>query len=239
MKLDHNEINKCQTAYFDIAPNLKKYLFLAKKDRVDFVYNTAALEGNAMTYPEVQTLLDGVTVGGHKLSDEQQILNQNRSVQLLFEMIENETFNLSKEVVCALHAEVAKEEAMVWGAFRDGGVNVGGTEYLPPKATLLDELFEDGLKELEAVENPISKAIGYFLLGAKSQFFYDGNKRTSRLVMNGILLSAGYPMLNIKAKDKVEFNSKMIEFYESDSICETLRYLVAYYVKQNSHLVKE
>jgi len=84
MKLDHNEINKCQTAYFDIAPNLKKYLFLAKKDRVDFVYNTAALEGNAMTYPEVQTLLDGVTVGGHKLSDEQQILNQNRSVQLLF-----------------------------------------------------------------------------------------------------------------------------------------------------------
>lgn len=215
MKLDHNEINQCQTTAFGITPNLKKYLFSAKKDRVDFVYNTAALEGNAMTYPEVQTLLEGITVGGHKLSDEQQILNQNRSVQLLFEMIEKGTFNLSKEVVCALHAEVAKEEVMSWGVFREG------------------------IKELEAVKNPVSKAIGYFLFGAKNQFFYDGNKRTSRLVMNGILLSCGYPMLNIKAKDKVEFNSKMIEFYESDSLCDTLRYLVAYYMKQNSHLIEE
>ena len=239
MTLDHNEINQCETTPFEIMPNIKKYLFLAKKDRVDFVYNTAALEGNAMTYPEVQTLLEGITVGGHKLSDEQQILNQNRSVQLLFEMIESGTFNLSKKVVCVLHAQVAKEEAMSWGVFRDGGVNIGGTEYYPPKSAALDELFEEGIKELELVKNPVRKAISYFLFGAKNQFFYDGNKRTSRLVMNGMLLSAGYPILNIKAKDKVEFNSKMIEFYESDSLCDTLRYLVAYYVKQNRHLVEE
>ncbi len=60
-----------------ISTLIKSLKGLDEKDKVDFIYNTSALEGKAMTYPEVETLLDGITVGGHKLSDEQQILNQN------------------------------------------------------------------------------------------------------------------------------------------------------------------
>jgi len=63
---------------------IKSLKGLDEKDKVDFIYNTSALEGNAMTYPEVETLLDGITVGGHKLSDEQQILNQNRRLWNIF-----------------------------------------------------------------------------------------------------------------------------------------------------------
>lgn len=115
---------------------------MAKKDRVDFVYNTSALEGNAMTYPEVQTLLEGITVEGHKLSDEQQILNQNRSVGLLLNMIETSTFALDKEAPCKLHVKVAQKEALSWGVFRDGNVNIGGTDYILPKFQDLHRLFE-------------------------------------------------------------------------------------------------
>ena len=41
----------------------------------EFVYDMGNLENNPFTFPEVQTLLDGITVGGHKLSDQNQILN--------------------------------------------------------------------------------------------------------------------------------------------------------------------
>jgi len=41
----------------------------------EYVWDAAVLEGNPFTYPEVQTLLDGITVGGRKISDEQQVLN--------------------------------------------------------------------------------------------------------------------------------------------------------------------
>ena len=41
----------------------------------EYVRDAAVLEGNPFTYPEVQTLLDGITVGGRKTSDEQQVLN--------------------------------------------------------------------------------------------------------------------------------------------------------------------
>ncbi len=236
MVLNSNNINAIDMSIVPFTPDKKKYLFLAKKDKVDFVYNTAALEGNAMTYPEVETLLDGITVGGHKLSDEQQILNQNRSVELLFTMLDNDTFSLSKDVLFQLHTEVAKDEALTWGLFRDGNVNIGGTDYLPPDASRLDKLFEEGVLSLNKITHPILRGLTYFLFGARSQFFYDGNKRTSRLMMNGVLLSNGYPMLNIKAKDRLEFNKQMITFYDSGDYVLTLQYLLTYYNAKNSHL---
>jgi len=50
---------------------------------------------------------------------------------------------------------------------------------------------------------------------ARNQFFYDVNKRTGRLMMNGILLSTGYPALNLSANRKLEFNELMMRFYET------------------------
>ena len=236
MIIDVNTINKIDIIDFPFSSNHEQYLFLAKKDKTDFVYNTAALEGNAMTYPEVETLLDGVTVGGHKLSDEQQILNQARSIDLLFKLLDEKKFFVNKEVLCALHTQVAKDEALHWGVFRDGNVNIGGSEYHPPQASLLDDLFNKGVAEVLELKHPVLQAISYFLFGARSQFFYDGNKRTSRLMMNGILLSSGFPMLNIKAKDKLVFNTMMLSFYDSGDYSLAAGFLLDYYISQNRHL---
>ena len=238
MKIDLDKLNSLKID-FEIKPDFEYYFFIAQKDRVDFIYNTSALEGNPLTYPEVQTLLEGITVGGHRLSDEQMILNQNRSVKLLFEMIKNKTFKLDKKTICALNEKVAFEESLKWGEFRDGNVNIAGTSYTPPSFEKLDIIFEDGVKKLKQIQNPIVKAICVFLFCAKNQFFYDGNKQTGRLMMNGVLLSSGYPALNIKAKDKLEFNSKMIEFYESDECVDIVEYLLSYYKEQNQGLRRE
>jgi hypothetical protein len=51
-----------------ITPNPKKALFLAKKQLSELVYDAVNLEGVNYTLPEVQTLLDGVTVGGFSLT---------------------------------------------------------------------------------------------------------------------------------------------------------------------------
>ncbi len=211
--------------------NLSKKLAiaLAEKERVSYVHNTAALEGNPMTYPEVQTLLEGITVGGRKLSDEQQILNQNASWSLLLDMIRNSKFNIDKETICALQFEVAKEEAIEWGKFRTAEVNIGGTNHKPPKSNELDQVFSSGITKIKEIKHPLEKALVIFLFGAINQFFFDGNKRTARLMMNGILLDNGYPILNIKAEDKLEFNRQMIDFYDSSDATNVLQYLINYY----------
>ena len=229
-------INALQSPTRSFQHNKTYALAMAKKDKIDFIYNTSALEGNAMTFPEVQTLLEGITVGGHKLGDEQQILNQNRSVNLLFEMIESNTFSICKETLTQLHAKVAQEEALSWGVFRNANVNIGGTDYIPPPAELLDDIFQKGSSALAMINDPLLRALTCFLFGARTQFFFDGNKRTSRLMMNGILLTNALPILNIKAKDKLEFNTQMIRFYDTEDYLGALEYLTHYYEQQNAHM---
>ena len=239
MRLNSQEINQIDISKLSIfKSNTELAFYLAKKDKIDFVYNTSALEGNAMTYPEVQTLLEGVTVGGHKLSDEQQILNQSKSVDYLFELIDTKSFKINIDTFTSLHAFVAKEEALKWGVFRESSVNIGGTDYEVPHADLLEDIFTTGIEEIKKIDHPIIRAVTMFLFGAKCQFFYDGNKRTSRLMMNGILIECGYPILNIKAKDRLEFNSMMVKFYDGDDITPSIEYLMNYYLKQNSHLIQ-
>ena len=230
-------LNKLNQIQVDINSNKELNFFLAKKDKIDYIFNTSALEGNAMTYPEVETLLDGTTVGGHKVSDEHMILNQNNSVKVLFDLIENNTFDLTKKTICLLHKEVAFKEALKWGEFRDTNVRIGGTEFIPPKAEILDKVYQENLDFLNNIKEPTIQALTCFLLNAKSQYFYDGNKRTARLMMNGILLSSGYPMLNIKAKDKLAFNTMMIEYYDNDDLEKAVLWLCEYYTKQISELI--
>lgn len=221
-----------------IKPDFDLALQYAQKIRTDYVYNTSALEGNTMTYSEVQTLLEGITVGGHKLSEEQQVLNQNESWTLLLDLVRKDKFNLSKENFCELHSKVAKEEALEWGKFRTKMVGIGGTEHKPPRAEELEQVFKKSVEKIQKVENSILQGFVFFLTGSLNQFFFDGNKRTSRLIMNGILLQNGYPILNILAKDKLEFNEKMIEFYDTKDGTNLLEFLIEYYLRQNEEFGK-
>jgi len=47
-----------------IKPNVQKALMLAKREVSVLVHDAVQLEGINFTLPEIQTLLDGVTVGG-------------------------------------------------------------------------------------------------------------------------------------------------------------------------------
>ena len=224
------EIDAVDSSYnTSIKPDKELALFLFKKDKIDYIYNVCSLEGNPMTFPEVQTLLDGITVGGHKIEDEQQVLNQNKSVSLLVSLIQNKEFGLNKETFCKLNKIVAEGESLKPGEFRTGQVTIGGTDYIPPKADILDELFIKGVEKISKIANPVIRSFVFFGFGSRHQFFWDGNKRTSRLMANGILLENGYTALNIKAKDALEFNKTMIEFYNSGNYNVLLSYLVPYY----------
>ena len=81
----------------DIKPNREKAIFLAKRQLPELVYDAVNLEGIHYTLPEIQTLLDGVTVGGHKRSDEIITLNQAKAWELLFDLLKKKQFTLSKK----------------------------------------------------------------------------------------------------------------------------------------------
>ena len=210
----------------DTSPEKARTVFRAKKILEGLVYDTVALEDNPFTFPEVKTLLDGITVGGHKLSDEKQVLNQAKSWKYLFGLVEKDQFELTKKIFLTLNAFVAEEEALEWGKFRTGHVSIAGTNHTPPSAESLDDIFNKGISKISQIQNQHERAIVLFLFGSLQQFFWDGNKRTSRLMMNGMLLSQGYDVINIPAAKKLEFNQKMIRFYDGLDATEMVDFLV-------------
>ena len=223
---ENNMLFKRAKSYKDINPALdeNKLILLTKKLLPDIVFNMASLEGNPFTYPEVQTLLEGITIGGHKLSDEQQVLRIKDGWNFVFQKISANEIKISKELFNSVNGIVAKDEALISGEFRVGQVRIGGTDFMPPKAEELDNIFEKELKILmERCESNVDLAFDIFLWGALNQFYYDGNKRTSRLISNLVLISSGQGVLNVKAKDRLEFNTLMVDFYnnqDGDNIYE-------------------
>jgi Fic family protein len=202
----------------NLVPNRALALQLARRDVSQLVYDAVNLEGVAMTLPEVQTILDGITVGGHKISDQNMAMNQAKAWELLFEWVKNDAFAFNLETVLSIHRIAGKDEALDWGKFRTGFVTISGSDYEPPSPDMLHDHWNALTQQLVSIEDRYDRAITAFLQMARIQFFWDVNKRTGRFMMNGILLVQGYPIINVPAKRQQEFNTLMLDFYDSNDM---------------------
>ena len=195
---------------------------LAKRDVPALVYDAVNLEGVAMTLPEVQTILDGITVGGHRISDQNMAMNQAKTWKRIFELVDLGEFSFNKETALLLHNIAGEEEG---GKFRSGYVSITGSEYEPPAPQELNDKWDDVQSLVESCEDIYDRAITAFLQMARAQFFWDVNKRTGRFMMNGILLSCGFPIINVPAKRQQEFNTLMLDFYSSNDMAPMNEFL--------------
>jgi hypothetical protein len=93
-------------------------------------------------------------------------------------------------------------------------VGISGTSYTPPiperkrAEAEMAALMAENISQTE-------KALNLFLWGTRSQLFWDGNKRTSLLAANKILVKGGCGMFTITEKDIGEFNTLLSSFYET------------------------
>lgn len=202
----------------NLIPNQPLAIQLAKRELASLVHNAVNLEGVMMTLPEVQTLLDGITIGGHKISDQNMALNQAKAWEYLFDMVKQDKFIFDKTTACQIHAIAGKEEALEWGQFRTGYVTIAGSNHEPPAPDVLDEKWLEMTKLANSHLDIYDKAICVCLQMARNQFFWDVNKRMGRFMMNGILLNSGLPIINIPAKRQAEFNQLMLDFYDTNDM---------------------
>lgn len=186
-------------------------VFLAKKMLVNNIYSNARIEGCNVTFPETETILNGVNVPNLKLDDIQCILNLRDAWKYVIATIED-SFNL--DYICKINEQVARNESLQWGTLRTGKVLISGTEYVPeiPK----EDKVNKEIKEILEIENVTMRAIKYMLYGMRSQLFWDGNKRTSMICANKILIQNGKGILMVQDKDLKEFSQVLTAYYDSN-----------------------
>src|SRR6266568_4341911 len=192
-----------------------------------FVWDAAVLEGNPFTYLEVQTLMRGFTVGGHKVSDERQVVGLAESMRMLAGLVEEGKFRLDKVTSDRLQYLIGRDEALEAGHFRgqgslDTGISVNLGEFgshIPPESgpggSNLIRIHDAGLTGILELPDPVQQGIAYFLFAALNQFYFDGNKRTGRAMMNGHLMAHGIDAISVPAARRLEFNTLMVDFYRT------------------------
>lgn len=198
---------------------VEECVFLAKRNLVDNVYHSAKLEGCNVTFPETQTILDGVNVGSVTLDDIQTILNLRDAWRFVLSTL-NTPFDL--KYICEINGYVSRNESLSWGELRTGNVGISGTDYQPalPKA---DEV-SAALERFNAA-CATERALDVFLWGCRSQLFWDGNKRTSALAANAILIRNGAGIFSVREKHLLRFNELLLGYYNTGESGAIKRFL--------------
>ena len=191
---------------------LEQNIFLAKRNLVDNIYANARMEGLNITFPETKTILEGINVPNLKIDEIQCILNLRDAWKYLINNIHAD-FNL--DFICKINELVARNESIAWGVLRQGGVQITGTDYIPE---IPDE--EDVKKQINnilQIENATERAIEYMLYGMRSQLFWDGNKRTSTICANKIMIENGCGIIKVPDNKLKDFTILLSEFYSTNN----------------------
>lgn len=199
---------------------LEQNIFLAKRNLVDNVYANAKMDGINITFPQTKTILDGVNVPNLKIDEIQCVLNLRDAWKFVIANIDEE-FNT--EFICKINEYVARNESLEWGKLRTGRVEITGTEYIPevPDKNKVAKEVNDILK----IENATERAITYMLYGMRSQLFWDGNKRTSTIAANKIMISNGAGIIKVPDNKLEEFNKLLTEFYNTNDMTKISKFI--------------
>ncbi len=147
-----------------------------------------------------------------------------QTTSILAGLIQEDKFELSTSTACHLHNYVGKEDALEWGIIRSRVVSLHNISFVPPTKDL-ENIIQNGFHFLQhEVANPVERAIGVFLFMTRNQPFYDANKRTASLMMNGCLMANGYSPITVLNQNSEEFHRELGSFYESGNANNMFRF---------------
>ncbi|WP_150114405.1 hypothetical protein [Corynebacterium oculi] len=181
-------------------------------------WSTARLEGLDFTFPEVQIIMSGMTVGGHPLHD----LDEVRAIAEGWGLVvraAKEQRTVTRELVESINRTVSRTVSLDPGTFRScsdiGGE--GGTartpegNYQAPGRSELEDLW--GWWESHAPENVAERALIRVPFMARSQFFWDGNKRTAVMTSSLELVTHGFMPLTISGNRQEDWHRSLTHLF--------------------------
>ena len=197
-----------------------------QKFMLEFNYNSNHLEGNTLTYGQTELLLMfGKVDGDAKMHDLEEMKAHNVGLKMMQEEAKAKDRPLTEYFIRELHRTLLREDYEVKKQLLDGNVTtytvhagqyktrpnsvITATgerfEYASPEETpaLMTDLLDWYNKTVcEKSLSAIELASLFHYRYIRIHPFEDGNGRIARLLVNFILLRAGYPMIIVRTDDK-------------------------------------
>lgn len=193
------EFEAMRVGFKEIRNKLTKAQFedLLKRFTANFTYESNAIEGNSLTLKDVTLLLfEGITPNNKQLREINETKNAHDAHKLLFEG----KLRVNIEEVIRIHKLIVKnmDISTGWKKLPNFLVmrNVKTTEPEHVESEMR-KLFEFYMK-VKQKWHPLKIAANMHAKFEKIHPFEDGNGRVGRILLNSILIDAGYPPLIIR-----------------------------------------
>ncbi|MFH1457270.1 MAG: Fic family protein [Patescibacteria group bacterium] len=225
-------LNKYQFDIKKLPANVIKQEF--ERLTIELSWKSSVIEGNTYTLLETESLIKhGIKAKGHKKEEAIMILNHKYTLDYIRKNLTSfKKISISK--LEDIHRLLTNNLNIQHG-LRNIPVGITGTIYQPlDNNHQIREALEKTCKIVNQEKNIFSQAVILMLLIAYIQPFVDGNKRTSRLVANAILIANNICPLSYRSVDEEEYKKAVILFYEQNN----LNYFKQLFIKQFEFAVK-
>lgn len=189
-------------------------IFVAKRNIVDYIWKSAKLEGLAVTYPDTEAIFNGMSVANVKVSDIVAVNNLKHAWQFILDTLD---YPADYALVCKINQFVGGDNLIINAGFlRSMPVSIGGTTWKPEIP--IESKVKEEIADIQTIESPTERAITLMLYLVRRQMFLDGNKRTSMLAGNHIMIASGCGVISVPIELQPTFTKMLIDFYESNDM---------------------
>lgn len=218
-----NDLKNEIDSFRPISKDVEDKVF--QKLKLDWNYNSNAIEGNKLNYGEtVAFLMHGITAKGKTLKDHLDIKGHNEAINFLLSLVKEER-DITESDIRALHKMILVEEYDVDAITQDGQttkkrIKIGTYKTTPNSVrTRTGEMhYYASVEETPLLmadlmnwynESKTNTEIHPLILASLFHFrfvaihpFDDGNGRLARILMNLILMRNQFPPIVVKNEDK-------------------------------------
>lgn len=193
---------------------------IAQALELEYTFESNRIEGNTMTLRETDLVInEGLTISGKSMREHLEVINHQEAIAYIKELVQKNS-SINEREVLSIHNLILRgihpEEA---GRYRKVQVMIKGSTHMPPQPYMVAKEMEDFFiwyESNKSILHPIVLAAEIHERLVTIHPFIDGNGRTSRLVMNLVLLQHGYIIANIKG----DYETRM-KYYEALETAQT------------------
>ena len=225
---EHRRLADCQRAFEAHVAALSPAARAKEMERlgIDLSWKSSQIEGNTYTLLETERLLrEKEEAEGKRREEAVMILNHKEALRFL---LDNPDWlsALSVRRIEDVHSLLVADLGVDRG-IRTHRVGITGTNYRPlDNEFQIREAMEDTCRLVNGKEDVFEKAILALALVSYVQPFMDGNKRTARIVCNGIFLANGHCPLSFRTVRPDDYREALLLFYEQNNLSAFKRLFV-------------
>ncbi|XP_029427122.1 protein adenylyltransferase FICD [Rhinatrema bivittatum] len=173
------------------------------------IFHTVAIEGNTLTLSEIRHIIETrYAVPGKSLEEQNEVIGMHAAMKYVNTTLVSRIGSVTISDVLQIHRRVlGYVDPVEAGRFRTNQVFVG--HHIPPHPRDVEKQMQEFVQWLNSDDamnlHPVEfAALAHYKL-VYVHPFVDGNGRTSRLLMNVILMQAGYPPITIRKEQRSEY----------------------------------